>query len=180
MKTILFALVALVALDRASATDPVPPLTVQAGDKCAIVDARPLLSKEKYANSKYVLKTLKKFPLTLEESIDLGKGSSLSIEQRGCEDIYFDFHFKDVPEKSSAADRIKKTLAMLRALNLSKDPILKPERLESMAKKISETKLKAGSNEVYVCLMQLPEECFTDVKVTVKPTEVEIYYVDRP
>jgi len=160
-----------------------PPLPVDPNEECHIVDAKPLLDKSKYAGTAgYTLTYVSKNPLTLSESIKLEDNGRLGIEQRGCEDIYFKFTFEDAQKKSqSAVERVKKLADILSNLKLSQDTLLSAKKLSDIAGKVKSRIARVKNpHEFTVCLMSIPSECITDVKVTVKPSEIEFYYVDRP
>ena len=160
-----------------------PPLPVDPDEECHIVDAKPLLDKSKYADAAgYTLTYVNKNPLTLSESIKLEDNSRLGIEQRGCEDIYFKFTFEDAQKKSqSAVERVKKLADILSNLKLSQDTLLSAKKLSDIAGKVKSRIARVKNpHEFTVCLMSIPSECITDFKVTVKPSEIEFYYVDRP
>lgn len=157
----------------ASAAEQIAPLQPEPDEDCHIADAKPLLDAAQY-KSRYQLKTLAEKPLTLLESLKLLDGQLLTIEQRGCEDIYFNFTYES-PKGANAARALADALTKLK---LSKDALINEKQVAEIAEKVKSS--LRGTNNLTLCLMKVSSECITDVNVTITPSHVEFFYVDRP
>jgi hypothetical protein len=164
------------------AAEQISPLDVDPNEECHIADAKPLLDSSKYKKeSGYVLKTIGKKPLILLESIKLKDGHPLKIEQRGCEDIYFKFTYERPKDSKTAVERVELMANALTELKLSKDALIDEKQVSEISEKVkSATRKTKKIDEMNVCLMKISSECITDVQVTVTPSQVEFFYVDRP
>jgi hypothetical protein len=179
---ILFLASFIVSIAMALSADQIPPLPAHPGEKCHIAEARALLDKAKYSpDDHYALKILKTKPLTLVESVEMKNTGKVSVEQRGCEDVYFRFRIQSLSNGLSRVERLRNSMKAVQELKLNSKALLNLRQLREMANKV-ENSPDAGSTreEFVVCLMKIPGECITDVKVTLAKDAVELYYVDRP
>lgn len=161
-----------------------PPLEASSTTVCHIAEAKPLLLKARYNVIQYQRRAISDKPLVIQEKLRLTGELAMTIESRGCEDIYsrFEFFIKDAT--STAKQWLDPAAEALRGLHLNSDSLVSGRSVAAIANAVAiESNAKHETLEfdpVSVCLSRGKKECLADVSIELKPPKLTAFYIDRP
>jgi hypothetical protein len=149
---------------------------------CIIAEATPFLSKAMYTGqSKYTISSAGEKPIVLTESINIDRHNSLTIEQRGCQNITIDFKLETKRVAKNNLALLKRATNILKQLHLAPRPAMSEAQLDELATKVhAEAEKNKDKTEMKICLAGTSTDCKIDVDVTSTPTSVIFHYVSRP
>jgi hypothetical protein len=161
-----------------------PPLEASSTTVCHLAEAKPILLKVRYNVIQYQRRVLDQKPLVLQEKLRTSATVAMTIETRGCEDLYakFEFYVKDA--SSTAQAWLDPAAEHLRNMHVSPDSLVTERDVAEIAQAVAnENKaehLKDDFDAVFVCLERGKKECLKDVSIELKPPKLTVLYIDRP